>query len=231
MRTTSRTIAALIVATALVATPAVASAQTANETPPVTLAGIQASAATLIDGRLQALDTAAAAATSSTFLTEAHRSAILASLSTDSSGLEALRSAVAADTDRASAASHWAQIFTEYRVYAVVVPQSSYAAAADALTESALPALEKSYTALAAALAISPKSTPELEATLADMRQQLDTAQREAAGVADAVLAVTPAAWNADHSALVAERTALATATQAAAAAADDAATIVGALQ
>ncbi len=231
MRTTSRTIAALLVTAALISAPTAASAASADDTPPVTLAAIQASANTLIDGRLSALDAAAAAATSGTYLSEQHRGTILATIAAERAGLEALRSTVAADTNRASAAGHWAQIFADYRVYAVVIPQSSYAAAADALTAGALPALESSYTALAAVLERSPKSTPELEAALADMREQLDAAQAAVTGVADAVLAVTPAAWNADRTALVDERTALATASQAAAAAAADAQLIVGALQ
>lgn len=231
MRTTSRTIATMLIAAALVAAPVAASASTSKDKPPVTLAAIQASAATLIDGRLAALQQAEATVTSSAHLTEQHRSAILATFAADETGLTALKSTVAADTDRATAASHWAQIFTDYRVYAVAIPQAAYAAAADALTESALPALEKSYTALEKALTLSPKSTPELETTLADMREQLDVATREATGVADAVLAVTPAAWNADYTVLVDERTALAAATLAAATAADDAAIIVRALQ
>jgi hypothetical protein len=154
--------------------------------------------------------------TANSYLSAANKETILATLSADVSGLEALGGTIAADTDRASAAMHYSQIYTDYRVYAVAIPQASYAAAADALTTSALPALVAAHDALATALAASGQSTPELEQTLADMQAAIDQATAAITGIAASALAVTPADFNSNSAVLADERAAVSTATAAA---------------
>jgi hypothetical protein len=202
-----------------------------EETPPGSLAAIQRTADLRITQRLASIEKTAIRVRSNTFLTDDDRATILATLDAGTTGLTALGDVIAADTDRATAAAHFTQIFTDYRVYAVVLPQSYYAAAADALSGSALPTLEKAYSGLSAALEASGTSTTELEAALADMRAQIDTATAAVAGVSASALAVSPADFNANHAVLADEKAAIATATAAARQAALDGKTLLGALR
>ncbi|MCU1413864.1 MAG: hypothetical protein JWN80_1204, partial [Microbacteriaceae bacterium] len=139
----------------------------------------------------------------------------------------------AADTDLATAKTDVQSIFTGYRVYAVAIPQSLYAASADALTDSAIPALLTAQTALQAALAGPDRSkdTPAIDAQLADLATQITTAQNDSAGISAAALAVTPDQYNANHSVLAATRTSIKAAGVAAKAASADAKAVKAALQ
>ena len=189
-----------------------ATAASVSETPPATLDGIQRAGDAAIDRRLDALAKATAKAEASSRLTDAHADTVLATFAADTAGLTALRATLDADTDRATAAAHYTQIFTDYRVYAVALRQAAYAAAADGLSANALPKLQSSHDELAAALAASGKSTPELEATLADMQEQIDAATSALDGVAASALGTTPADFNANHDTLADERADIATA-------------------
>jgi hypothetical protein len=208
-----------------------ASSSAVTADPARTLAVIQADAAAKIAKRVASLTKSIGRVTANKYLTAIDKSTILARLNSDLSGLQALGAKIAADTDRAVAAADFATIFTSYRVYAVALPQSHYAAAADALTGTVIPKLNDAYQKLSDALAASSKSTPELQAKLADMRTQIDTATSTISGVAASALAVTPAQYNANHAILAPSRAAIVSAQAAARTARADAKTIVLALK
>jgi hypothetical protein len=215
-----------LLATVGVAGPALAAT-------PNGLAAVQAAGKAATTARITALDAAIPKVSSNKYLSSGDRSTILGTLNGDLSAMQSLQAKIAADTDVATAKADVQSIYTGYRVYAVAIPQSLYAASADALTDSAIPSLLKAQSALQAALAGPDKSkdTPAIDAQMADLAAQLTTAQTDSAGVSTAALAVTPAAYNANHSVLAGIRTSIKNAGVAAKAASADAKAVRAALQ
>lgn len=174
-----------------------------------TLAEIQASAKVKTDARAASLNKAITKVTAAKSLSSDDRAAILAILQGDLSAMATLEAKIASDTDASVAATDYATIFTSYRVYAVAIPQSRLTATADRLTLATIPRLTDVHDRLAAKIAADPsKSTPALVADLADMSTQLSAASSGLDGVASDSLAVTPAAYNANHDVLATERSA-----------------------
>ena len=236
-RRLTASIAAAATAGALVlATAAPALAATTDTAPPVgpgsSLPVIQKAGADATAKRLASLNEAIARVNANTHLSDADRSAILATLNADIAGMNTEAAKIAADTTVSTALADYHAIFTDYRVYAVALPQSLYAAGADRLTGTALPKLQSAYDKLSAALTAHPdKSTPALQAELADMAAKIQTAQTDADGLAAAALAVTPADYNANHTVLADLRTKLRDAINAAKDAAHDGRDIAAALK
>jgi hypothetical protein len=201
---------AAMVGLGLAAVPAVAStgvvAAVTAPTPAATAAGdrlpqVQARGEAAIDRRLVSLTAASAKVTAAKGLTDAHRRTLLAAMAADTTGLTALRATIAADTTVAAAKAHDRSIFTDYRVYAVVLAQAGVVRGSDRLTSDALPKLQKAHDALVAAGKDATK--------LATMQQDIDAATSGITGVADAAIAVTPAAYDANHAVLTPMRTSL----------------------
>ncbi len=132
------------------------------------------------------------------------RSTILGTLNADLAGMKSSASTIAADTTTTQAAADLKEVFTKYRVYAVALPQARLASDADRLTSTVLPKLTAEQSKLSGLLSAKDKSksTAALQADLADMTAQISTASHDAGGAAAAALAVTPAAYDANHSAL-----------------------------
>ena len=175
--------------------------------PPVagkSLSAIQAQARIKTTARIGALNTAIARVDAAKDLTSADRATILGTVNGDLAGMNTVEAKIAADTTVAMAASDYKTIFTTYRVYAVAIPQSRLAAAADRMTSTSIPRLTDAQSKLAAALAgpDASKSTPELQADLADMSAQIASATSALNGIAAQALAVTPSAFNSNHSVL-----------------------------
>jgi hypothetical protein len=165
------------------------------------LAAIQANAKVKTTERVGALNTTIATINKAADISTADRSTILATLNGDLAGMNTVAAKIAADTTVAAAVADYQTIFTGYRVYAVAIPQSRFAAAADRLTSTSLPKLGDAQTKLTAALAgpDAAKSTPALQADLTDMAAQIAAATAAINGVSAESLAVTPAAYNANH--------------------------------
>jgi hypothetical protein len=212
--------AALVVATAGPAMAADADDPTVG--PGASLAAIQRAGAEATDRRIDSLNVAIARVEGNDALTDDNRAAILNTLTTDLTAMNDLAAQIAADTTIADAAADYRAIFTDYRVYAVALPQSLYAASADALTGSILPRLQTVHDNLEARLAAGDPN-PDLEALLGEMAQKIQDAEAGAATIAADALAVTPADWNADHTVLADIRADLRDATQDARDAARDA--------
>jgi hypothetical protein len=200
---------------------------------PRTLAEIQTAGAKQTAARIASLDTAIAKVTANTSLSSADRATILSTLHGDLTGMGTVASAIAADTSIAQATTDYRTIFTSYRVYAVALPQAHFAASADALEGTALPKLTAARQKLSDALAgpKASKSTPALQADLTDMTTQIAAAQQALSGLAAAALAVTPAAYDANHAVLTPVRQSLTTASAAVKAARADAKTVLAALR
>jgi hypothetical protein len=183
-------------------------------TTPRTLDGIKSAANLAVTKRIAALDVAAARVNARPNISDAHKATILATFDADSAGLEKLNATIQGDADRASAAQHYGQIFTDYRVYAVAIPQAYIAGAADGISDRAVPALQAAHDKLATALEQKPNA--ETQALLDEMQTQIDEASSSVDGVADSSLAVTPADFNANHTVLSEKRASIVAAVAAA---------------
>jgi hypothetical protein len=168
------------------------------------LAEIQAAGATETSKRITALNSGITRVTATTTLTAADKTTILATLNGDLSGMKSLQAKIAADTDAATARSDYSSMFSQWRVYAVGLQQTSIAATADGITGTAIPKLQSASAKIAAAFAAAPaKVTPALQAKLAEMQAKTADAVAKTSGLAARALAVTPSAYNANHSVLV----------------------------
>jgi hypothetical protein len=179
-----------------------------------TLAAIQANAKARTSARIGALNAAIAKITAAQDISSSDRATILATLNGDIGGMNTVEAKITADTTVATAATDYKTIFTGYRVYAVAIPQSRLAAAADRMTSTTIPKLTDAQGKLSAALAgpDASKSTPALLADLADMSSQIAAAGTALNGIAAQSLAVTPSAYNSNHSVMAPIRSAVTTA-------------------
>lgn len=220
------------------AAPASAAPRPASPTPRTSvaaqdaLARIQANSYTEIDRRLAALNAAIPAVAANRAISPADKATLTGTLTADVSGLTGLRQTIAADTTVATATADHQKIFTGYRVYALALPQVRFAAAADGITGSVLPALTDAQHALQELLAGAGggKNTPAVQAKMADLANQLTTISTDTAGLAATVLAYTPADYDANHALLAPSRSKLAAARTAIGAARADIASVKAAL-
>lgn len=175
----------------------------------VTLEAVKARSAREIARRQAALASRLTLITSgSPALASTDRGALATLIRTDQAGLAALGTTIAADTDLATARSDHQQIFTGFRIYALVLPQIRLVRANDALVSTALPRLTDAQSRLRSALAEAGK-TDEAAAKMADLQAQIDTIRSNSSGLPARVLAFTPAQWNADHTVLAPARQSL----------------------
>jgi hypothetical protein len=171
---------------------------------PTTVAGVQAACQERITRRLSDLDRLdAKLAARADVLTPAHAAAIAAIVTDARAGLSALATEIGAATTLDALKPLCDRIVTDFRIYALRLPQASLVLAADALI-----AKQTTFAALRGKLetAIAAGSTPEnsaaVAALLADFDGHVAAMLAKAATVSDPVLALTPAAYNADHSVL-----------------------------
>ncbi|QNE47288.1 hypothetical protein F1C58_10540 [Glaciihabitans sp. INWT7] len=199
---------------------------------PRTLSAVQALGAAATAARISALDRAVPRVTANTYLSATDKDQVLGTLNGDRAAMVTLAAKIAADTDLSVATADYHSIFTGYRVFAVAIPQSLYAAAASGLEDAAIPALQSAQATLAAAIAgpLASKDTPAIDATMADLAAQIRTAQQSVSGVSAFALSVTPAQFNGDHEILAATRVSVKTATAAAKKARADVASVKAAL-
>jgi hypothetical protein len=192
------------------AAPALAAVPTDDRpTAHSSLSVIQRAGATATANRIRDLNTGITKVNATVTLSAADKSTVLGTLTADLGGMQGLQSKIAADTDAATAWTDYQSIFTGYRVYVVALQQSFIAAAADGLTDTAIPKLQSAASKITALLAADPsKSTPDIQSQLADMQAKTADAVSKTNGLAAAALAVTPTAYNANHTVLVDDRTA-----------------------
>jgi hypothetical protein len=218
-----------------ITTPAFAEVSTSSTSGPTahsSLSAIQAAGATGTANRITALNAGVTKVDATTTLTADDRATILGRLNADLGGMASLQSKIAADTDAATAYADYRSMYTDWRVYAVSLQQSLIAATADGLTGTAIPKLQSAATKIAAAFAADPsKATPALRSQLADMQAKTADAVTKTNGLAATALAVTPAAYDANHSILVDPRAASRDALAGTKAAAADGQAIVAALK
>ena len=167
-----------------------------------------------VDTRVAALGTASSLLAQVKAVTADHRSALSGVLTGDGTALQALKTKMQSDPDLATLTADCRSVFTDYRVFALVLPRTRLLAAADIAGAAA-----DRLTAVAAALdsAITKahragRNTTAAEADLAAMRAKIDAGRTAAGGVAGPIMSLTPSDWNANHDLLGPARQSLRTA-------------------
>jgi hypothetical protein len=161
------------------------------------LSGLKARAATDIADRVRDLDAAIASKGIGS-----GQATLVSYLGADVAPLQQLNRTIQGDSTLQQAAHDFGTIFSDYRVYLLVLPASRIAATADHATTTAIPALTAD--AARAQARVTPANQATLEPLIDDLNGQISTAADASNGLAATVLAFTPAQWNADHALLAA---------------------------
>lgn len=161
-----------------------------------------------IDRRATALDRLSGRIASDTSLTDGHRSTLDGIVSNARSAMSTLRPQVEADADAASLRTHCESVVKDYRVFALVAPQVHITRGADAASAavSRLADAESKISDAIATAKAAGKDTAQAEADAATFSAAIDKVESDVSGLADSVLAITPADYNADSHVLDAPR-------------------------
>ncbi len=164
-----------------------------------TVANLQAVGRCEIDRRLETLARLQSAVSASQTLTDDHQAALGQILASATSGLQALRTEIDGDTSVDAVREDVRRIFEDYRVYALVSRQVALVTAVDTVgvaADRSTASAEDLEAAIDEAEA-NGKDVGDARTHLATMTASIDTAKSAVDGTAAAVLALTPAAWNA----------------------------------
>ena len=162
---------------------------------PTTLDGIKAKATTDITDRVNDLNAAIVKVNAAKGL-GAGQANLVSYLGTDVAPLQQLNQTIDGDSTLQQAAHDFGTIFSDYRVYRLVLPAARIAAGADHATTSAIPNLTTEATKAQAR--VNPANQAALQPVINDLDSQISTATNATNGLAAAVLAFTPTQWNAD---------------------------------
>jgi len=182
---------------------ATASGNSGSSAVPATLAAVKAKAATDITDRVNALNGAIAKVNATTGLGSG-QATLVAYLGRDISPLQQLNQTIQADGTVQQAAHDFGTIYSDYRVYVLVLPASRIAADADHATTTAIPKLTAD--AAKAQAHVTPANQVTLQPLIDDLNGQISTATSATSGLAATILAFTPAQWNANNALLGASR-------------------------
>lgn len=169
-----------------------------------TVAGLRAACQEQIARRLTDLDRLEAKlADRADVVTPEHAAAITAIVADARTGLTALSTEIGASTTIDALKPRCARIVTDFRIYALRIPQAGLVLAADALVaKQATFATLRTKLVTAIAEGATPENAAAVAALLAEFDQHVATMATTAAAVPEPVLALTPADYNADRSVL-----------------------------
>jgi hypothetical protein len=160
---------------------------------------------------------------------DADKTALVDRMQADITGLTSLDATIKADTTASAARTDAKKIFTDFRIYALVVPSTRMVVAADAVQDVAAPRLTTVADRLQAR--ITKKNATAEQPVLDDMKAKIADATTATEGMSQRHLALTPADWNANHGVLDSDLAKLKTARTDLRAARQDGKTIVAALR
>ncbi|TML60300.1 MAG: hypothetical protein E6G17_10285 [Actinobacteria bacterium] len=159
-----------------------------------------------IERRVASLNAAVGVVQSSTFL-GADQATLVQLLQSDVSGLQQLDQTIQADTTLQAVRADARKIFTDYRVYALMLPVVHMVRGADAITNVIVPKLDAAAAHLQDAITQQNKSN--LQPLLDDLKTQTAAAQQLVSGLPAELEALKPADWNANHAVLQPSRDSL----------------------
>jgi hypothetical protein len=143
------------------------------------------------------------------WLTATDKSSLLTELDGEIAGLGALATTIQAETGVAAFRTEAADILSEYRVYALVLPQVHLVRATDQVTDVILPDLQSAESLLVQQIQLENQQHKDTSATagpMSDLVSQITNLRTATNGLSAQLLAFTPAEWNANHAVVVAPR-------------------------
>ncbi|HUD07128.1 MAG TPA: hypothetical protein VMR34_04525 [Candidatus Saccharimonadales bacterium] len=157
-----------------------------------------------ITRRLTTLGTLSRKISSSTKISATDKTTLSAEVNTEITGLTSLKTQLDADTTLTAAGTDATSIFTEYRVYALVVPKVELTKTADdqQITEAKLSSLAQSLTIEINTEKTNGKDTTSVTATLTDMTTQIANAQAISSAMETKVLPLQPSDYDTDQTIL-----------------------------
>ena len=167
---------------------------------PSTLAGIKAKANTDITDRVNSLNSAIDKVKGAQGLGSG-QGTLEAYLGTDITPLQELDTTIQGDTSVQRAAKDFRTIFTNFRVYKLVLPAAHIAGDAFRVTTTSVPNLQAASTK--AQQYVNPGNQGVLQPLIDDLNGQISAATSATNGLAATVLAYTPQQWNANNNLLV----------------------------
>lgn len=117
-------------------------------------------------------------------------------------GLNALLTTIKNETDPSKFKAEVRSIYTDYRIYALALPQVHLVRANDRLSVDTVPTLEQLSGDLKTAIAQGAKEGKNVTAAqeaVQDMDNQIATIEQKTGGTSAGLLALTPAGWNGNH--------------------------------
>lgn len=172
---------------------------TTTSTLPPTLAGIKSLAHTEITHRVETLNAAVTRVKAAKGLGSGQGS-LETYLGQDVGPLQQLDNKIQGDSSVQEATADYGTIFSNFRVYRLVLPAAHVAVGASRITNTAVPSLQAD--AIKAQQHSSAAVQASLSALVANLNSQISTASKDTSGLAATVLAYTPAEWNSDNSLL-----------------------------
>ncbi|MGA2910655.1 MAG: hypothetical protein ABSE04_02520 [Candidatus Microgenomates bacterium] len=166
-------------------------------------------------------------------LTDDQKNTFTTEVQTDITNLSALKTKIDADSDLPTLTADAKSLFTDYRVYAVFLPQIHEIISTDIIQTAAtnLTAIAGKLQTRITALQTSGKSVSDLQGFLNDMNAKISDAQSQATAALNEIVNLTPSSYPGSATPLKDARTKIKTATSDLKAAVVDAKLIVAGLK
>ncbi len=186
-----------------------------------------------IDRRFGKLDQLTDKINAATHLSTSDKTVLTSEVSTTISGLQTLQKSLDADTTVSAARTDAGDIYTEYRVYALVTPKIWLVKTADdqQVVQSKLAAMSTKLQARITADQQAGKNVATPQSELTDMNNQVAAANKISMDIESSVINLQPSDYNSNHSLLSGDNAQLKTAHTDDQNAATDAKNIVSALK
>jgi len=194
----------LVISLSLLPTATMAVSTTANQ---AVVTRLKSKGDAEINRRLTSLDTLTNLINSATKLSASDKSSLASQVSDETSGLHTLKTKLDSDTDITTTRTDIQAIFSDYRVYALILPKVRILVADDhiAVTSVRLSDLVTKLNDKITAKASS-MSTASLEGQLAQMQTDIANANNLYTSIHDATINLQPSDYNTDHTILIGKR-------------------------
>jgi hypothetical protein len=180
--------------------------------PNASLADWQKAETARIDLRLKTLAGLKIAIAGATDLSSAHKTTLQNLVSSDTSGLNGLRTKIAGETTIAAVKADGRSMVVDYRIYMLVVPQVRFTIGSDIQTASVarLKSIHDKLAGIASQLQAQGKDVSKIDDQLTDMASKISADTSTISGKADGLLDVKPSSdANAMHAAVSPVRAAM----------------------
>jgi hypothetical protein len=168
-----------------------------------------------IEMRLASLNAALSRISNVKRLSDDQKNTFTGEIQTDIADLTALKTKIDADTDIKTLTSDAKSLFTDYRVYAVFLPQIHEIISTDIIeiTATNLTAIAGKLSERIQAMQASGKSVADLQGFLTDMQAKIADAQTQGTAAFNEIVSLTPSSYPGSGSILKDARTKIRTAT------------------